>query len=275
MYVCIYVCTYVCMFISTFMFNVITKIIMASDILTYIHLHTYIHTYIILDSHELWVSPVGDAALSEDDDRGLCLHHRIQLGAIRATGYRRCAKSFPHTYIHTYIHIYLLNSLSCTYINTYIQGWFSIVLMLCYVYIMYVCMYVCMNVMFFYAGYIGMYALYRRLLPASQEPDSRLHRTIWAAQKTVPAVFTLHTYIHKVHTLYVMVVDFCICKCYECIRLTRLCNGSCMYVLYVCFFYFVRLCWQSLCCGGWATSSLNTRRWIPRSSIHPMRYVCM
>ena len=37
-------------------------------------------------------------------------------------------------------------------------------------------------------GCIGMYALYRRLLPASQEPDSRLHRTVWAVQKTVPAV---------------------------------------------------------------------------------------
>lgn len=37
-------------------------------------------------------------------------------------------------------------------------------------------------------GAIGMYALYRRLLPSNQSPDAKLHRAVWSIQKTLPVV---------------------------------------------------------------------------------------
>ena len=140
-----------------------------------------------------------------------------------------------------------------------------------------VCVYVCM-----YECYVFLCRLHWNVCtvppPAPGLAGARLSAApdhLGGAEDSACGIHVAH--IHTVYTVHICYGrEFvCIYKCYECIRLTRLCNGSCMYVLYVCFFYFVRLCWQSLCCGGWATSSLNTRRWIPRSSIHPMRYVCM
>eukprot|EP01038_Epipyxis_sp_PR26KG_P006379 gene6379-8787_t len=37
-------------------------------------------------------------------------------------------------------------------------------------------------------GCVGLYALYRRLLPTKLPPDAKLHRVIWGIQKTVPVV---------------------------------------------------------------------------------------
>ena len=81
-----------------------------------------------------------------------------------------------------------------------------------------------------YVGYIGMYALYRRLLPASQEPDSRLHRTIWAAQKSVPAVcmcVCVCMYVYMFICMYVYICVYIVCM--------YICMYICLYVcIYVC-----------------------------------------
>lgn len=37
-------------------------------------------------------------------------------------------------------------------------------------------------------GAVGIYALYRRLLPPNQPPDAKLHKAVWGIQKTLPSV---------------------------------------------------------------------------------------
>ena len=42
-------------------------------------------------------------------------------------------------------------------------------------------------------GCVGMYALYRQLLPPNQYPDTKLHKIIWSIQKIVPFVVICET----------------------------------------------------------------------------------
>lgn len=42
-------------------------------------------------------------------------------------------------------------------------------------------------------GCVGMYALYRQLLPPNQYPDAKLHKIMWGIQKIVPFVVICET----------------------------------------------------------------------------------
>jgi WASH complex subunit 7 len=50
-------------------------------------------------------------------------------------------------------------------------------------------------------GCVGMYALYRQLLPPNQYPDAKLHKTIWGIQKIVPFVVVCETVMWTVGKL--------------------------------------------------------------------------
>lgn len=47
-------------------------------------------------------------------------------------------------------------------------------------------------------GCLGIYALYRRLLPANRPPDAKLHRIIWSVQKILPVVIFSDSTVFKV-----------------------------------------------------------------------------
>ena len=47
-------------------------------------------------------------------------------------------------------------------------------------------------------GCIGLYALYRQLLPSNQYPDPKLYKIVWGIQKTIPFVIICETVMWNV-----------------------------------------------------------------------------
>jgi hypothetical protein len=158
----------------------------------------------------------------------------------------------------------------------------STYVMLCVYHVVYnVCMYKCMYVCFFWCR------LHWNVCtvppPAPGLAGARLSAAsdhLGGAEDSACGIYAahIHTYIHTVHAVYVMVVDLCICKCYECIRLTRSCNGSCMYCMcYMCVSSILLGCVGRVCVveDGRLHLSIRAAGYQEARSTQCGMYVCM
>ena len=58
-------------------------------------------------------------------------------------------------------------------------------------------------------GCIGLYALYRQLLPSNQYPDPKLYKIVWGIQKTIPLVIICETVMWNVGK-FIFILYYCI-----------------------------------------------------------------
>ena len=80
-------------------------------------------------------------------------------------------------------------------------------------------------------GSIGLYALYRQLLPSNQYPDPKLYKIVWGIQKTIPLVIICETVMWNVGK-FIFILYYCILYTILYYRHCYLPYYTMLYILY-------------------------------------------